>query len=288
VATQEWLRDGDADDGMVLWMGLEKGTQQVATIHISEVLACIGMGYHHVQTFSSEAQADMWLAQVNASSRPGVEVTIVQYQDHPNPASTLGHGRTPICSCSSISQCSGRPDPEQCNDEAKSWYGLVEPSHACIICNTKVEHDELIEKVLEWQTTFQTLREAEEWMHHAPSPPPKSTSICHVSLSKQPIGSAVPNQGVSGIEGKWHPPTLATTTNPGLTNGVGSPDAQMMPQMAQGLSKICSNSVKFSGKDPSVGDYTHIYGIKYNDVGLMEKALCSPGLDPTECLEFVE
>lgn len=77
MATQEWLCDGDADDGTVLWMGLEKGTQQVATIHISEVLACIGMGYHHAQTFSSEAQADMWLAQVNASSRPEVEVTIV-------------------------------------------------------------------------------------------------------------------------------------------------------------------------------------------------------------------
>ena len=75
ITAEEWLHDGDDDDGEILWMGLEKelGTW-CATARVEELLA-LGMGYQHVQTFTSEDQVAMLVSEGASSSPAEVVVT---------------------------------------------------------------------------------------------------------------------------------------------------------------------------------------------------------------------
>lgn len=278
---EEWLRNGDRDDDDVLWMGLERASgQRVATARVSELLARIGAGYRHVQTFSREEQAAMWVSEAVTSASPEVTVTGVRH------GATAGRAdstkpRAPRRSGSSLSARSDDPESEPPGDKDLPWYGLVEPSEARVICNTREERDELIRKGLDWRATFRTLAEAEEWLRNAP-PRPLKITIRRLPTPVHPTSAAASKAGMgasAASEGTRVPLSSSTSSE---TAGV--PPTREDPSLIE----IHADYAKYSGKDPSVGDNTRVYGIECSDVGPMEAALCPPGLDPAERSEFVE
>lgn len=270
TAAEAWLRDGDAED-RTLWIGLERsdGARRITSdFNVFANLVASG-AYQHRETFPTQALGNAWVSRERAVLLPDPEVEITEVR-RSNTAPRPSAARAPR---------GGAPAPEAPDASLRMWYGLVEPTEARLICSTVEERDVLVRSGATWCATFYQLEEAEKWLQSAP---PLKPTIRRGSIPGllAPSVSAATDRNASTTPSSDRPVTDSASgeRRNGGYRDIGHRD----------INEEKESYAENQGKDPSVGDDTRIYGVDRSDLEAVEKTLCPEGLDPAECVQFIE